>query len=317
MTRPSPPSLLARLFGATLLLAACTTDAPEAATSLPAEPAPAEVKPQGFVFSTGPFEVPPGDSFECFYTNTITDRQLNVRSATGSQGLGGHHITVYYTDQKVPPTHHECNDVEMIALHQIAGANEGKEGIIGLPEGYATKVPAGKQLVVQAHYINTGSAPYTVEDKVELQTLETSEVKAFANSFVLVDGAFKVPPRGAATSTTECVAPRDLDILLLLGHMHEWGASYKLERVDEKTNAPIETLYETEWEPLFTSHPPVTTYDPAKPLHLAKGTRLRQTCSWKNPDGSELVFPREMCVMFSYYFPDDGFIQCDTQEVKP
>ena len=116
----------------------------------------------GFSFSTGPFEIQPGDTFECFYTDTITDRQLNVQTAIGQQGPGGHHLTVYYADQKAPVGHHPCNDVEMLGLHQIAGAAGGKEGIIALPDGYATKIPAGKQLVVQAHYVRTEPGPATV-----------------------------------------------------------------------------------------------------------------------------------------------------------
>jgi hypothetical protein len=273
-------------------------------------------KAAGFEFSTGPFEIQPGDTFECFYTNTITDHQLNVQTATAQQGPGGHHVTVYYTDQQVPVGHHPCNDVEMLGLHQIAGAAEGKEGIIGLPDGYATKVPPGKQLVVQSHYIRTEPGPLTVDDKLELQTVDEANVKAFANAFVLVDGNFHLPPRTTSKSVTDCVVPKDLDVLLLLGHMHEWGSHYKIERIDD-AGKPAETIYETDWEPLFLSHPPVNAYGAATPLKLTKGMRLRQTCEWKNTEDQEMAFPREMCVMFSYYIPDDGFLQCEMHEVKP
>ena len=270
----------------------------------------------GFHFETGEFTIQPGDTFECFYTATTTDRDMNIQGATGKQGLGGHHLTVYYTDQKVPVGHHPCTDVEMIGLHQVAGAADGKEGIIGLPDGYATKVPAGKQLVVQSHYIRTADGPLTVNDSIDLQTVEDKDVKEFANSFVMVDGNFKVPPRAAATSATLCTTPQDLDMLIVLGHMHELGAHYKLERVDAAGKS-LETLYETDWEPLYMAHPPLNKYDPAKPLHLPKGTLLRQTCSWKNTDDAEKTFPREMCVMFSYYIPDNGFLQCDMKAVTP
>lgn len=298
------------------VLAACSTSSSEGTTVQPTEPAPSTTAPTGFRFTTGKFDVAPGDTFECFYTDTITTEQLNVQSATAKQGPGGHHVTVYYTDQKAPVGHHPCTDVEMIALHQVAGA--GNEGVIALPEGYATIVPKGKQMVVQAHYVRTEPGTITVEDEVELQTVETSKVKSFANSFVLVDGDFKVPPRSSATSTTECVVPQDFDMLLLLGHMHEWGGTYKLERIDAATNKPVETLYQVDqWEPLYSSHPPVNHYDPQKPLHLPKGTRLRQTCTWNNTETNELTFPREMCIMFSYYFPDNGFLTCDTKAVTP
>jgi hypothetical protein len=267
----------------------------------------------GFRFSTGKFTIQPGDTFECFYTDTITDRQLNVNAATGFQGPGGHHMTVYYTDQKVPVGHHTCSDQEMVGLHQVAGAAEGKEGVIGLPEGYATKVPQNKQLVVQSHYIRTETTPLEVEDVVDLHTLETEEVVQFANAFVMLDTTFKLEPRSKKKSVTDCVLPRDFDMLLMLGHMHEWGQHYKLERVDD-TGKPLELIYETDWDPVYASHPPVNSYDPKTPLHFAKGTRIRQTCEWNNVEDYDMAFPREMCVMFSYYIPDDGFKICDTEK---
>jgi hypothetical protein len=241
---------------------------------------------------------------------------MNVQSAKGQQGVGGHHLIVYYTDQKVPVGHHPCTDVEMLGLHQIAADAGNNEGVVALPDGYATKVPEGKQLVVQSHYIRTADGPLTVNDSISLKTIEDKDVKEFANSFVMVDGNFKVPARATATSTTKCAAPQDLDLLIMTGHMHEWGSHYKLERIDE-TGKSLETLYDADWEPLFVAHPPIKTYDPKTPLHFAKGTLLRQTCTWKNTEDTEKAFPREMCVMFSYYIPDNGFIECDMQEVKP
>lgn len=296
------------MLGCALLAYGCGSDA-----ASPGAAPPEETKTVGFRFSTGKFTIQPGDTFECFYTDTITDRQLNVNAAKGVQGPGGHHLTVYYTDQKVPVGHHTCTDQEMVALHQIAGAGDGKEGIIGLPAGYATKVPPGKQLVVQAHYIRTESTPAEVEDVIELVTIADEDVIQFANGFVMNDATFNLEPHSRKKSTTDCVMPRDFDLLLLLGHMHEWGAHYKLERVDEK-GKPTEMLYETDWDPVYASHPPVTSYDPKKPLHLAKGTRIRQTCEWNNVEDHDMAFPREMCVMFSYYIPDDGFIICDTEK---
>jgi hypothetical protein len=60
---------------------------------------------------TGAFEVRTGDVFECFYTDTITDRELAVRGATGIQaGAGGHHITVYYSTTHREPQHHPCQE---------------------------------------------------------------------------------------------------------------------------------------------------------------------------------------------------------------
>lgn len=290
------------------------TSTPGAANGAPSTSSPTTTT--GFKFSTGKFEVPEGDSFECFYTDTITEKTLNVNGAIGKQGKGGHHLLVYYADSKQPVGHHPCVDVEMLGLRQVAGTSGNKEGVIDLPPGYAAKIPAGKQLVVQAHYIRTEPGVQIEEDEVELQVLEDKDVKAYANSFVVLDMDFKLAARQSTKHTTECTVPKDVDVLLLVGHMHEWGKSFKLEQVDDKGKT-ISTIYETpEWDPLYTSHPPINRYDPQKPLKLTKGMRLRQTCSWDNNEEHEMTFPREMCVTFSYYIPDDGFVECNGKEVK-
>jgi predicted RecA/RadA family phage recombinase len=277
-----------------------------AATATPAQP--------DVTFDTGEFDVAPGDSFECFYTSVKTATELSVTGASGVQQAGGHHLTVYYTDQNVPVGHHPCSDAEMVAWHQIGATNGNKEGVVDLPAGYATKVPAGKQIVMQSHYINTTGATAKVHDSIAVHTADPSQVKAYANSFVMVDAAFELPPNAETKSVSVCSVPQDLDVITLLGHMHEWGSYYKLEQLDA-AGAPS-TIYETAWELSFPSHPPVNRYDPTKPLHFPAGTRLRQTCTWKNDTADKMTFPREMCLMFTYYIPDTGWIDCKTEEQK-
>ncbi len=273
-----------------------------------------EPDPSLLTFNTGEFEVPPGDVFECFYTDTFTEKELSITSAKGQQGPGGHHIVAYWTDTPRDPQHHACNDDEMVSWHQIAGSagedGTGAEGLVGLPDGLAIKVPAGKQLVLQAHYINTSGAPMTVNDTVSLQTVEPAEVKAYANYLVFLDEGFEVPPQSTFESSTTCTLTRDFDTVLLLGHMHEFGKHYRLERLDELGNV-AETLYDKDWTPSYTSHPPVSNFTYDAPLALKKGMRLRQTCNWDNPSGDPLLFPREMCLAFFYYYPDAGELVCE------
>lgn len=261
---------------------------------------------------TGDFEVPPGDSFECFYTDVTTDKELSITSATGHQGPGGHHIVAYYTDVPRAPAHHPCDDTEMVSWHQVAagGGDTSVEGLIELPAGLAVKLQAGKQLVLQAHYINTTGAAQTVNDAITIHAVKPEEVKAYANYFVAVDGSFEVPPQASLTRTSTCTVGRDLDTVLMLGHMHEWGKHYKLERLDGDA---AETLYETDWVPAYASHPPVQHYTMDQPLKLKQGTKLRQTCEWNNTTADTLLFPREMCIAFFYYFPDAGQLDCEME----
>ena len=262
---------------------------------------------------TGEFTIPIGDSFTCFYTDVYSDRELSVSGAGGGQGIGGHHIIAYYADEPRPVGHHPCTDEEMTNLHQIAGsAGDGGAGPISLHDDLALKVPPGKQFVLEAHYINATDGEMTVNDWVSLNLMKPEEVFSYVNYFVTNDDTFEVPPTADYTHTTYCTVMRDLDVVLTLGHMHEEGRHYQLEVMGDGGTAAPQVLRSDAWEPSFTSHPPVTSYPVAAPLHLPAGTRLRQTCDWSNTSARTLIFPREMCLSFMYYFPGDGDdIVCD------
>jgi hypothetical protein len=200
----------------------------------------------------------------------------------------------------------------MATLRQIgAGGPEGvgAEGLVALPAGLAIKVAAGKQIVVQSHYINTTGAAQKFNDSITLHLAETKDVKAYANYHVIQDDEFEVPPQGKLTSQRTCTLDSDLDVVVLLGHMHEAGKHFTLERADGE-GKPFEMLYDHDWTPESVSHPPVIKNTMEKPLHFAKGTKLRQTCSWDNASTNPLLFPNEMCLSFMYYFPDRGELFC-------
>ncbi len=263
-------------------------------------------------FGTGRFTVPVGDSFTCFYTDEYSPRELSVSGASGGQGAGGHHIIAYYADEPRPVGYHECTDEEMTNLNQIAGsAGEPGTGPLSLRDNLALKVPAGKQFVLQAHYINTTDEAQEVDDWVTLNLMKPEDVRAYVNYFVTNDDSFEIPPSAAYQHTTYCTVSRDLDVVLTLGHMHEDGRQFQLEIVDS-AGASMRTLHDNVWQPSFTSHPPVTYYPADAPLHIPRGTRLRQTCDWDNTTSRTVIFPREMCLSFMYYFPGDGDdIVCD------
>jgi hypothetical protein len=258
-------------------------------------------------FETGEFEIPVGDSFTCFYTDEYSPAELSVWSAIGEQHLGGHHIIVYYAEQERPVGYHPCTDEEMTNLHQLSGASGigNTEPPLQLHDDLAIKVPPGKQFVLQAHYINATDSPRTVNDRVTLQMLKPEDVRGYVNYFVTNDERFEIPPSANYSHTSYCTLERDLDIVLTLGHMHEDGRHYTLDVVDG-ANQVMMPLRSDAWQPSYTSHPPITKYPADAPLRLTAGTRLRQTCEWDNAGDRTVIFPREMCLAFMYYFPGGG-----------
>jgi len=92
------------------------------------ESSPAEVPVdyETMRFETPEFDVPPGDSFECFYLDAFSEKEMAVIGSDGQQDKGGHHILLYWTDTPQDPQHHPCDDAEMLTWRQNCPPNRGK-----------------------------------------------------------------------------------------------------------------------------------------------------------------------------------------------
>ena len=259
--------------------------------------------------STGTFTVAPGeDSFECFYTDTITDRDLATRGAMAVQGEGGHHLALYYTMTHQPTQHHKCDDAEMATWNivAVAGSEAGGGDDQTLPEGLATLIPAGAQIVIQSHYINANpDSVLEVVDVLDVEVVDPASVRAFANQFVLNHDGFDVPARTSVAATYICTAPQNLNIAMYMGHMHQSGFHFTLEQLEGATDVGS-VMYDHEWDESYVSHPPVVKYTMEAPFAVPAGTRFRQRCEWHNTSDSPLAFPTEMCITAMWYFPDTG-----------
>lgn len=267
-------------------------------------------------YTTPDFTVPTGDSFTCFYTKYTTEAELAIIAGDGVQGPGGHHILAYYAEDARPVGYHACEDQEMVNLKQIAGSAGDGGQVLGLPAGLAVRVPKGKQLVVQAHYINTSGAEMKVHDTVKIVKGTGAQVKEFVNYLVTNDEGFEIAPNTPFAHTTECTLERDFQMAINVPHMHELGAHFTLDVVGVDGNVR-DHLVDTDWQPSYASHPPIGAYDMSAPYLLKKGEKLRQTCAWQNSTTDPVIFPREMCLTFFYYWPGEGDLECDMKPVAP
>lgn len=284
----------------TSLLSACSE--PSSEQEVLAGDEGTEESSEAIVLTTEDHTVPVADdSFECMYTGYFTDRDIAISGAAGTQGPGGHHLLVYYVDSK-EKGHHPCTDAEMITWHQVAVADSEANGepVIDLPSGLAFHVPKGMQIAVQAHYINTTGKPEVVNEKVSLHLMDPAKVMGYANLWTVVDTTFKVSPQSKGKSVSHMFVKDDVSLLLMGGHMHDFGTHFRLEIVGR--DGESDPLYDEEWHPEYTSHPPLHWYSKENPLVLRRGTHIKQTCSWDNTSAKELSFPHEMCIGFGFYF---------------
>jgi hypothetical protein len=264
-----------------------------------------------------------GDQMWCWVpevpAGTLDTDQL-VTVAAGSQGGGGHHLFVFMTlvPRKTGDIF-DCTQVEqMVTMQPLVAPLSPTSPTFGkvLPEGYAIRIPAGAQLVVQSHYVNIKTQPIAIKDMVNLEFAEDPSTVTEAAYWTESSTSFDIP-NGQHKVTDVCTMHGDLTVLSVLGHMHEWGKKFSFTVTPKGGQTPATPTYSVdEWTAAFRDSPPLTVYPANQPLTLHDGDVLTMTCEWNNDTNSDLTFPHEMCTTFGAYAPvrPEGFFSCDPAE---
>lgn len=266
---------------------------------------------------TPPITLVPGeDQIICTYLDVTTEEPLLFRATRGRQMTGGHHIAIFYAQRPSDDhTPHPCTDEEMTNFMFAAGAGgEGGQDTT-MPEGVGLRVDAGRQLVIQSHYINTSDQPRVVMDMVDIELTTIAESPMVVDSFAMIDSAFEIPARTRDFERVkDCRIDQEMDLYLLLGHTHEQGVLFEMERLPAG-GGEAEMLYRATDGPLLRDNPQIVLYD--TPLHLDVGDTLRMRCRWDNMSETPLSWPSEMCVALMYYGPGRGWVTCDSGDESP
>lgn len=248
--------------------------------------------------------IEPGTEVQLCYFFEPEAADLYAKALASFQGKFGHHAVLFRSVAPEPAgTIRDCTSLaDMVNLIPvISSINFGLESF---PENTALKVAAGTQLVVQQHYVNTGDQPIRVRDVLHLTVLPKEEVKTLAGFYGLGSVDFNLPPDGGVEQIVElsCAAPRDMNILLMGPHMHEWGKRIVTE-VLRPEGPPSEVIRVDPWLAQYRDEPPVKEYSLEAPLVLKAGDVIHTTCVFDNTSDRELKFPSEMCATYGYYFP--------------
>jgi hypothetical protein len=268
--------------------------------------------------------VPPGEERAiCWVPKWEPDRDYLVSDFTSYQGSMGHHLFAFTSliPRRAGDTF-DCTSLQSMStikpLLSVTEAQAGGEaaGFIGLPDDFVIRLKQGTQIVFQSHYINTSDKLIKVSDVGEFHYFDPDESHVEFNYFVINDGGIDLPT-GASTRHMVCTVTEQLQIKLLLGHMHDWGTSITLGL--EREGVTTSLLEVDKWLAEYRDIPPMANYDRDAPLLLEPGDRIHVTCSYDNNTSGNLLFPQEMCVLFSAYFPakPEGFISCVPEIVTP
>lgn len=236
----------------------------------------------------------------CHYFEA-TSEELLLTAFGGYQGQYGHHLALFQSSApERPGTIRDCSEAaDMLTLIPILAD-------VDLEPGLAVRVPAGTQLVLQSHYINSSTHEIRVRDIAHLVRAEASEVQRFVGFLGLSDLWIAIPPTNTDFAMSfDCEVPFDVEVLTLGAHMHEWGRRFAIDVV-HADGAQERQLAIEEWTASMRDHPPQLQFGLARPLQLRAGDRIRTECVFKNDTAEPLEFPKEMCATFGFYLVPEG-----------
>jgi len=244
---------------------------------------------------------------KCIYLEPIKE-DMYLTALESFQGKYGHHFVVFKTSNelfnKEPGTVIDCtNGKTMFEITPaISSVNFGLEKF---PEGIAVKLPAGTQMVLQQHYVNTQLKSIRVKDVMHLRTVDPASVEQLAGSWGTSDILFELKPKdeveGDQVVDFECEVPHDMELLVAGPHMHEWGTEIYVWAGPK--DDPQLLIDIPKWMPEYRDEPPVQDYT-AAPHKLVKGDVIRTKCVFQNTTDETLTFPGEMCASYGYFISD-------------
>jgi len=296
-----------RSIAMTSALLALVTGCGSDATSPNENPAPAGSDGQFEELMAYDWTVDPGvEAYYCGY-RTLTE-DLYISDFRPLMPDGTHHVVLGYQapareDGYVPavegvaPTADVCTGVSFGDIFAFAATVGTQE--LSLPEGVAVKIPAGQQLVLGLHMLNSTAAPVTARSGLEVIRPDISAVTQEAEVIAAQNGQFSVPP-GDSTVTATCTMTGDTNIFAVMPHMHKTGVHMTTTAGPSGIGT---TLLDRDYQ--FTEQ----NYTKLEaPLALKQGDQVLVQCNYSNPGSETLLFgesttQNEMCITFLYRYP--------------
>jgi hypothetical protein len=278
---------------ALLLLAACSSAEPEKTPEPIVYPEGISATEDGLVFSTGEFEIQPGEErFLCYAKTLEEDAIVDAYSYTARQGM--HHFVFARTTAPEPDGFSEC-DVLFRPTWQPLFIATTADAKLEIPEGAANIIPAGSQLLIQLHLLTTGDRPIRDRAVVQMSRSPLADpvpagIFAFGTTNVLL------PPNQTTTLQSSCTVSRDVQVFAMMAHMHYLGSALRVE-IGPDANS-LETVYTR--DPYDFDNQEIDLL----PLTIPAGYATRTSCTYENTRDEEVAFGEssltEMCFAIGF-----------------
>lgn len=310
------PALHRLVFGA-LLVAGCSSTAAD----IGLDPPPPG---RGFQIDQGRFSLDSGrEAVYCMRTPIpmeYRDGPLLIRGVESRLPKSTHHFFMAYGKEPLDgprPCFGESGLLEVGADKEGPDAHGREKAVflsgVGetgyfLPAGYGLYMPSGSGHLTSSHHVlNLSDRTAELYGIVNVHTAPPSDVPHPMNVLNCLLQDIAVPPHRRVALSATCVAPFDLDVVILGSHAHQHLERFEMRRYDGKNTAPDPLYVSTSWD-----SPAIVPLK--EPLRLKKGEGLTFTCHYNNPSDTPVSFGAgehgEMCaIMSAYAFPKERTFQ--------
>jgi len=173
-----------------------------------------------------------------------------------------------------------------------------------MPDGVGLPFPAGAQVMLNMHFINTGLTP--VYPQVKMNFMYAKNVQYHAAAMVSFNVGIDVPAASATspgqqTVSGTCTAPVGSKFFAITTHTHKHGVDSNVNYVSGGQTTNI--VHTTDWE-----HPDVGLWNAPNFLTVQQGDSFTYSCAYTNTTDQpvlvgETAATNEMCMAIGYYFP--------------
>ena len=263
--------------------------------------------------------IQPGEEVEHCKFVKAPEEGMHVWRHTSRFSEGSHHFLLYTTGYTEMPTTKDNGDpipwIEGVPdvfdcsdgafngwdiTGGVAGSQNpnGNDDVAGFPEGVARTVEPGVYLLMNAHYINTTSAPIEPDVAVNVYTRPAEEVHTEGDGFFFYNIFIKAAAQGTGRARMRCEIHSDITVLNVSSHMHKLGVGFESQSMSGLS------LFKTDkWEDV-----PIDQFEGG--LEIEAGTIIDYWCDYEN-SGSEDVYqgPKttdEMCMFTGDFYPADA-----------
>jgi hypothetical protein len=236
------------------------------------------------------------ESYTCFAATLDQDVVIDGFSKTSQPFV--HHAQFIKALLPEPDGISTCNEQFKLTWLPIFLAGNGASEL-RFDQGVGHVLPAGTQLVLQMHLLNTSDKSVTQAMEIRMHR-STSNDPTPVSPWAIGSSQIHVPARRAGTAQNVCTMNGSASLVAVFPHMHMLGKHFKVE-VGKSLDA-MKPLYVRDPYDFDDQHMEKIN------LSLEAGDLLRVTCDYMNPTDSEVGFGEsskdEMCFFVGFALGD-------------